>query len=96
MAAKLEIADGIYFIHPAGCDWEAVRMHSGKIVGHTEASLAQDHELARDRWGGITPGDRDEAVPPEVAEAVVRAWRDYSCDDAPVFMENFVVERAAN
>lgn len=65
------IADGIYFIHADGCAWQAAEFRRGQLVDHTEASLADTHAAANDRWAGIVPSDSDIEANDDLAAAII-------------------------
>jgi hypothetical protein len=66
-----EIKDGVYFIHPDGGAWSAVRFRNGKMVGSMEQSEADTHTAARDSWAGITPSESDIDVDNDLADAIL-------------------------
>ncbi len=67
----MSIEDGVYFLHPEGSGWEAVRIKDGQVVAATEESMAATHRAANDSWAGVEPGDDDITLAANVAAEVV-------------------------
>lgn len=67
------ITDGIYFIHPEGCGWVAVKYRGGRIVSRTEESIAATHAAAGDKWAGVTPSDDNREIEDEQLHAKIVA-----------------------
>ncbi len=65
------IEDGVYFLHPDGSGWEAVKFQDGQLLAATEESMATTHRAANDWWAGIEPGYDDVVVPDDLAREIV-------------------------
>lgn len=89
-AGKLDatIADGVYFVWPAGGAWVAAR-YTGGMVETSEVTEVITHTKAHDSWAGIEPDDDDPEVPAAVAARIIRDV----FGDEPIDPEMVVVTR---
>lgn len=72
--ASAEVEDGVYFIHPDGCCWDAIRVCKNKIIAIAHESDANTHAVAGDDWSGVVPSDTDEIVEGDDAATLIRLY----------------------
>jgi hypothetical protein len=78
------VPDGIYFLHPEGSKWLAVKFNGGGIVDDTEEANADTHRAANDAWANIVPSDSDSDVDGDIAKAIVQMAMGDDTDPAMV------------
>ncbi len=76
--ASAHIDDGVYFLHPEGSDWIALRFRNQKIVGQSCGADLGTHNAANDDWSEIEPSDSDEECESdEIASTIIRKYAAY-------------------
>jgi hypothetical protein len=68
---EIEVEDGLYFLHPEGGMWSAVRFRGGKLRDSMEGCEASSHSAANDSWAGVEPEESDIEVDNNTADAIV-------------------------